>query len=51
MKKFKIAITETLVQVIEVEAEDAKEASKKVKKMYDKEEIVLDYTNLTKLNS
>ncbi len=48
MKKFKIAVTETLVQVIEIEAENAKEAAEKVKDMYDNEEIVLDYTNLTK---
>lgn len=48
MKKFKIAVTETLVQIVEVDAENAKEASEKVKDMYDNEEIVLDYNNLTK---
>lgn len=48
MKKFKIAVTETLVQVVEIEAENAKEAAEKVKDMYDNSEIVLDYSNLTK---
>ena len=48
MKNFKIAVTETLVQIVEIEAENAKEAAEKVKDMYDNEEIVLDYTNLTK---
>lgn len=48
MKKFKITVTETLVQVVEVEADNAKEAPEKVKEMYDNEEIVLDYSDLTK---
>ena len=48
MKKFKIAVTETLVQVVEVEAKNAKEAGILVKEMYDNSEIVLDYSNLTK---
>ena len=48
MKKFKIAVTETLVQVVEVEAKNTKEAAEKVNEMYDNSEIVLDYSNLTK---
>lgn len=48
MKKFKIAVTETLVQVVEVEAKNAKEAAEKANEMYDNSEIVLDYSNLTK---
>mgnify|MGYP003555591622 FL=1 len=48
MKKFKIAVTETLVQVVAVEAKNTKEAAEKVNEMYDNSEIVLDYSNLTK---
>lgn len=48
MGKYKIAVTETLVQVVEIEANNAKEAGDIAQEMYDNSEIVLDYSNLTK---
>ena len=42
MEKFKIEIKEFLSRIIEVEALDIEQAIIEVKKMYDKEEIVLN---------
>ena len=42
--KYKIEITETLQKTIEVDACDESEAIIKVKKLYRKEEIILDDT-------
>ena len=42
MKVFKIEITETLQRIIEIEAKNEEEAHRKVKEMYQEEEIVLD---------
>ena len=41
MDKYVVSIYETLVQNIEVEAEDYSDAIKKVKEKYNNEEIVL----------
>ncbi len=41
MKTFKIEVKETLSKIIEIEASSDDEAILKVKKMYQKEEIVL----------
>lgn len=41
MNKYKVEITETLVRVVEVEAENKLEAFAKVKDDYDDEKIVL----------
>lgn len=40
--KYKVEIRETLIRVVEVEAEDLWEAERKVRDMYRHEEIVLD---------
>lgn len=45
METFKIEIQEFLSQIIEVEASNVEEAISKVKEMYRKEEIVLDYSD------
>lgn len=45
MKKFKIEIKETLVKVIEINAENSEQAIETVKKMYKKEELILDDSN------
>ena len=47
MKKYDVVITEILDKHVLVEASSKEEAEEKVKEMYDNEEIVLDYTNLT----
>lgn len=44
MKKYKVEITETLQKVVEVEAENERDAILKTKEMYHNEEIVLDDT-------
>lgn len=44
--KITVSIQETLERLIDVEANSAEEAVKKVKKMYDAEEIVLDSSNM-----
>lgn len=47
MKKYDVVITETLDKHIIIEANNAFEAKEKVQEMYNNEEIVLDYTDLT----
>lgn len=42
MKKYKVEVKETLIRVVEVEAEDMWEAEQKVKDMYRYEAIILD---------
>lgn len=49
MKKYDVCITEYLDEHIEIEAESPEEAHAKAQEMYDNEEIVLDYTNLTQM--
>ena len=44
-KEFKIEITETLIKKVSVQAKDKYEALEKVKEMYSKEQIVLDYSD------
>ena len=43
MEKYKIAITETLVKVVEIEAGNIKEAVEKVKEKYDRNHINLTH--------
>ena len=45
MKKYDVEITETLSRVLEIEAENENDAISKVKEMYRKEKIVLDYND------
>lgn len=45
MEIFKIKIEETLSEVIEIQAENSSEAISKVRELYKKSEIVLDYNN------
>ena len=45
MNKYKIEITENLAKIIEVNANTEEEALEIVKKMYEDEKIVLDYSN------
>lgn len=47
MKKFKVEITEYLQVQIIIEAKDKNEALKKVKDLYNNNEIVLDYEDHT----
>ena len=42
MPKYKVEITETLSRIIDIEAENEKDAVSKIKDLYRKEEIVLD---------
>ena len=42
MKEFKVEITETLLRVIEVRANNSTQALEKVKLMYEQESIILD---------
>ena len=49
MDKYKIEITETLQQVVEVEAESEEEAMRKVMKMYKNSKVVLDDNNFVDL--
>jgi hypothetical protein len=42
MKKFKIEVKETLSRIIEIDANSIDEALDDVKKIYKKEEIILD---------
>jgi hypothetical protein len=42
MKIYTIAITETLIKLIDVEAESETEAIDRVKKLYRNQEIILD---------
>lgn len=48
MRIFKIEVQELLARVIEVDADSLDEAISKVEEMYKKEEIVLDYDDLSK---
>ena len=50
MKTFKFEIQEILSRIIEVEAKNEDEAYLKVKEMYNKEEIVLDSSDVTNFN-
>ncbi len=43
--KYKIKVQETLERIVEVEASSIDEARDKVEKMYNNEEIVLDYSD------
>ncbi len=45
MSKYQVEITETLLRIIEVEAENENDAVSKIKDLYRKEEIVLDSSN------
>lgn len=45
MKKFTIEVTETLVRLVEVAAKDEEGALKEVRKQYNEEKIVLDYSD------
>lgn len=45
MKKFTIEVTETLVRLVEVVAKDEEGALKEVRKQYNEEKIVLDYSD------
>lgn len=45
MKKYKIQVTETSSRIIEVTASDAEMAERIVMKMYQNEEVVLDYAD------
>lgn len=45
MELFKIEIREFLSEIIEISAIDVEDAISKVKELYKKEEIVLDYNN------
>lgn len=42
MQKYQVEINETLSRMIEIEAENEKDAVNKIKDLYKKEEIVLD---------
>lgn len=46
MKTFSVEIVETLCRVVDVEANSYEEARDEVAKMYDNEEIVLDFNDL-----
>ena len=48
MQTFKVEIQELLSRTIDIEAQNIKEAIEKANKMYNSEEIVLDYDDLTK---
>lgn len=50
MTLFKIQIKETLIKVVEIEAENAKEAEEKVKEAYERNEIVLEHNNLIRVD-
>ena len=43
--KIKVEVTEILQRIIEVEANDLKDAIDKVEEMYRNEDIVLDYSD------
>jgi len=45
MKKFKIEIEEYFSKTIEVESVTQEEAIKIVKKLYDEEKVILDYSD------
>ena len=45
MRTYNLKITETLSQIVKVEANSFAEAIEKLEKMYRKEEIVLDYSD------
>lgn len=47
MKKYDVCITEILDKHVIIEANSKEEAYEKVEEMYENEEIVLDYSNLT----
>ena len=42
MQKYQVEINETLSRIIDIEAENEKDAVSKIKDLYRKEEIVLD---------
>ena len=46
MAKYQVEVVETLSRVVEVEADNYEEAEDEVTKMYDNEEIVLDWQDL-----
>lgn len=48
METFKVEIQELLSRTINIQAQNIEEAIEKVNKMYNSEEIVLDYDDLTK---
>ncbi len=48
METFKVEIQELLSRTIDIQAQNIEEAIEKVNKMYNSEEIVLDYDDLTK---
>ena len=51
MPVYKIQIKETLIKVVEIEAESAKEATEKVKEKYDNNMINLDHCyNLSRVD-
>lgn len=45
--KYHVDIRETLIKGVEVEADSIEEAKQKVKEMYDREKIVLDWEDFT----
>lgn len=48
MDTFKIEIQELLSRTIDIQAQDVEEAIEKANKMYNSEEIILDYNDLKK---
>lgn len=47
MNKYKVEITEYLQRIVEVDADNERDAIEKVESMYDKEEIVLSADDFT----
>lgn len=47
MKEYKILITEYLTKEITINAQSEDEAYNKAKELYNNEDIVLDYNNIT----
>ncbi|MBV6493965.1 MAG: hypothetical protein LDLANPLL_01989 [Turneriella sp.] len=48
MKTFKIEVQELLSRTVDIEAKNIGEAIEKVNQMYNSEEIILDYNDLSK---
>jgi DpnD/PcfM-like protein len=48
METFKVEIQELLSRTIDIEAQNIEEAIQKASNMYNSEEIILDYNDLTK---
>lgn len=47
MKNYKVQITEYLTKIINIEAETEEEAYDKAKELYNNEEVILDYNDIT----